>query len=104
MQTVQIWHMSQDSNLVGAWTRRRWVVRKALDKNRALLRTLRNLEGNPEHEGWRVQESKAQWLVQRGFDFQFHTHLDTLSDGRVKVMCFDEGFVMDNGDVELCPE
>ena len=96
--------MSQDSNLVGAWTRRRWVVRKTLDKNRALLRTLRTLKGNPEHEGWRVQESKAQWLVQRGFDFQFHTHLDTLSDGRVKVMCFDEGFVMDNGDVELCPE
>ena len=96
--------MSQDSNLVGAWTRRRWVVRKALDKNRALLRTLRTLEGNPEQEGWRVQENKAQWLVQRGFDFQFHTHLDTLSDGRVKVMCFDEGFVMDNGDVELCPE
>ena len=96
--------MSQDSNLVGAWTRRRWVVRKALDKHRALLRTLRTLEGNPEQEGWRVQESKAQWLVQRGFDFQFHTHLDTLSDGRVKVMCFDEGFVMDNGDVELCPE
>ena len=96
--------MSQDSNLVGAWTRRRWVVRKALDKNRALLRTLRTLEGDPEQEGWRVQESKAQWLVQRGFDFQFHTHLDTLSDGRIKVMCFDEGFVMDNGDVELCPE
>ena len=104
MQAFQIWHMSQDSNLVGAWTRRRWVVRKALDKNRALLRTLRALEGHPEQEGWRVQESKAQWLVQRGFDFQFHTHLDTLSDGRVKVMCFDEGFVMDNGDVELCPE
>ena len=96
--------MSQDSNLVGAWTRRRWVVRKALDKNRALLRTLRTLEDNPDQEGWRVQESKAQWLVQRGFDFQFHTHLDTLSDGRVKAMCFDEGFVMDNGDVELCPE
>lgn len=96
--------MSQDSNLVGAWTRRRWVVRKALDINRALLRTLRTLEDNPDQEGWRVQESKVQWLVQRGFDFQFHTHLDTLSDGRVKVMCFDEGFVMDNGDVELCPE
>lgn len=80
------------------------MVRKALDKNRALLRTLRTLEGNPEQEGWHVQESKAQWLVQRGFDFQFHTHLDTLSDGRVKVMCVDEGFVMDNGDVELCPE
>ena len=91
MQVLQIWHMSQDSNLVGAWTRRRWVVRKALDKNRALLRTLRTLEGNPEHEGWRVQESKAQWLVQRGHDFQFHTHLDTLRDCRVKVMCFDEG-------------
>ena len=80
------------------------MVRKALDKNRALLRTLRNLEDSASHEGWRVQESKAQWLVRRGFDFQFHTHLDTLSDGRVKVMRFDEGFVMDNGDVELCPE
>ena len=96
--------MSQQSNLAGAWTRRRWMVRKALDKNRALLRTLRNLEDSTSHEGWRVQESKAQWLVRRGFDFQFHTHLITLSDGRVKVMCFDEGFVMDNGDVELCPE
>ena len=80
------------------------MVRKALDKNRALLRTLRNLEDSTSHEGWLVHASKAQWLVRRGFDFQFHTHLDTLSDGRVKVMCFDEGFVMDNGDVELCPE
>ena len=80
------------------------MVRKALEKNRALLRTLRNLEDSTSPEEWRVQESKAQWLVRRGFDFQFHTHLDTLSDGRVKVMCFDEGFVMDNGDVELCPE
>ena len=96
--------MSQQSNLAGAWTRRRWIVRKALDKNRALLRTLRSLENNTNQDRWRVHESKAQWLVRRGFDFQFHTHLDTLSDGRVKVMCFDEGFVMDNGDVELCPE
>ena len=96
--------MSQQSNLASTWTRRRWMVRKALDKNRALLRTLRTLEDNSGQDGWHVQESRAQWLVQRGFDFQFHTHLDTLSDGRVKVMCFDEGFVMDNGDVELCPE
>ena len=96
--------MSDQSNLAGAWTRRRWIVRKALDKNRSLLRTLRTLEDNTDLDGWRVHESKAQWLVQRGFDFQFHTHLDTLSDGRVKVMCFDEGFVMENGDVELCSE
>ena len=80
------------------------MVRKALDKNRALLRTLRALEDNSDQDEWRVRESKAQWLVLHGFDFHFHNHLDTLSDGRVKVMCFDEGFVMDNGDVELCPD
>ena len=80
------------------------MVRKALDKNRALLRTLRALEDNSDQDEWRVRESKAQWLVLHGFDFHFHTHLDTLSDGRVKVMCFDERFVMDNGDVELCPD
>ena len=80
------------------------MVRKALDKNRALMRTLRALEDNSDQDEWRVRESKAQWLVRRGFDFHFHTHLDTLSDGRVKVMCFDEGFVMENGDVELCPD
>ena len=96
--------MSQDSNLNGAWTRRRWMVRKALDKNRALLRTLRTLEDSPDSHGWHVEESKAQWLVQRGFDFHFHTHLDTLSDGRVKVMCFDEGFVLQDGDVQPCSE
>ena len=80
------------------------MVQKALDKNRALLRTLRALEDNSDQDEWRVRESKAQWLVLHGFDFHFHTHLDTLSDGRVKVMCVDEGFVIDNGDVELCPD
>ena len=80
------------------------MVQKALDKNRALLRTLRALEDNSDQDEWRVRESKAQCLVRRGFDFHFHTHLDTISDGRVKVMCFNEGFVMDNGDVELCPD
>ena len=78
--------MSQQSNLASAWTRRRWMVQKALDKNRALLRTLRALEDNSDQDEWRVRESKAQWLVLHGFDFHFHTHLDTLSDGRVKVM------------------
>lgn len=62
------------------------MVQKALDKNRALLRTLRALEDNSDQDEWRVRESKAQWLVLHGFDFHFHTHLDTLSDGRVKVM------------------
>ena len=80
------------------------MMRKALDKNCALLRTLRALEDNSDQGEWRVRESEAQWLMRRGFDFHYHTHLDTLSDGRVKVMCFDEGFVMDNGDVELCKD
>ena len=34
------------------------MVRKALDKNRALLRTLRTLEDSPDSHGWHVEESK----------------------------------------------
>ena len=38
---------------------------------------------------------------QRGFDFDYHTHLKTSKEGKVVVMCFDEGYTIDKGTVKL---
>ena len=77
-----------------AWNLPTWRVRKKLERNRALLRTLRA-------KNWMAAEEVCQWLTRRGFDFQYHTHLCATEDGRVAVMCFDEGYTIDGGHV--CP-
>ena len=72
----------------------KWRVRKALERNRSLLRTLRE-------SGLRAEEAPNDWLVRRGFDVNFHTHLETTGEGKLVVMCFDEGYTIEQG--EICP-
>lgn len=61
-----------------------------LQRNRSLLLALRKstyAKYNPE--------DRAFWLRQQGFDFNFHTHVLSLQDGRMAIMCYDEGYVLD---------
>ena len=73
----------------------KWRVRKALERNRSLLRTLRETE-------LRAEEAPNAWLVRRGFDVNFHTHLETTGDGKLVVMCFDEGYTIEQGEIRPC--
>jgi len=82
--------MRQQQREWSSWSRRSWKVKRTLERNRALLRHLRGSE--------RVAKEEAtQWLVRRGFDFDYHTHLSTTDDGHLLVMCYDEGYVLDEG-------
>ena len=74
----------------------KWRVRKALERNRSLLRTLREA-------GLRAEEAPNDWLVRRGFDVNFHTHLETTGEGKLVVMCFDEGYTIEQGEIRPCP-
>lgn len=61
-----------------------------LQRNRGLLVALRKstyAKYNPE--------DRAFLLRRQGFDFNFHTHVLTLQDGRMAIMCYDEGYVLD---------
>lgn len=72
------------------WSRETWKVKRALDRNRALLKALRTRDCQA-HEG------PNEWLSRRGFDFQFHTHVTTTEKGQLAVMCFDKGYVLEEG-------
>lgn len=65
-------------------------VDRTLQRNRSLLKRARSeaLDARPADETFR-------WLRRQGFDFNFHTHLSTLPDGRLAVMCYEEGYVVE---------
>ena len=61
-----------------------------LQRNRTLLVALRKstyAQFNPE--------DRAFWLRRQGFDFNYHTHVMPLKDGRLAIMCYDEGYVLE---------
>lgn len=64
-------------------------VEKILIRNRSLLLALRQktrLE--------LTEEGRFIWLRRNGFDFNFHTHVHPLEDGRLAIMCFEEGYIL----------
>jgi hypothetical protein len=65
-------------------------VDRTLQRNRSLLKKARieALDARPAEEAFR-------WLRRQGFDFNFHTHISTLPDGRLAVMCYEEGYVVE---------
>lgn len=87
--------MNQDKRKLGGWTRTSWKVKRALERNRALLRAWRSQ--HPDGETPNVAEQSNEWLTRRGFDFQFHTHVTATNDGKLAVMCFDEGYILEDG-------
>lgn len=69
-------------------------VDQVLQRNRSLLSALRK---NPFEK--LNPEDRAYWLRQQGFDFNFHTHVQMAHDGRMVIMCYDEGYVLEGDGV-----
>ncbi|HBP44356.1 MAG TPA: hypothetical protein DD635_00515 [Flavobacteriales bacterium] len=65
-------------------------VDHVLQRNRLLLASLRK----SPYADYNA-EDRAFWLRRQGFDFNFHTHVLPLKDGRMAIMCYDEGYVLD---------
>jgi hypothetical protein len=70
-------------------------VDQILYRNRSLLIRMReNMKSITS-----TSEARAFWLRRRGFDFNFHTHVLTLHDGRMAIMCYEEGYLLDGNGV-----
>ena len=61
-----------------------------LQRNRSLLVALRKSAYTQFNA-----EDRAFWLRRQGFDFNYHTHVMPLKDGRLAIMCYDEGYVLE---------
>lgn len=81
------------SKASAGWMR---TIDRVLLRNRVLLRKSR---GITEVAG-RAEETFA-WLRSRGFDFNYHTHVVVLEDGRTAVMCYEEGYVVTRAGVVI---
>jgi len=73
-------------------------VGRVLDKNRGLLKELRMVS----HMSNSAEESYS-WLKGNGFNFNYHTHIEALIDGRLAIMCYEEGYVLETDGVTLFP-
>ena len=69
-----------------------------LDKNRALLKRLRQKDNINL-----LADRSFKWLRVKGFNFNYHTHIDSLPDGRLAVMCYEEGYVIVVDGIILLP-
>lgn len=65
-------------------------VDHVLQRNRSLLVDLRKSTYAQLNA-----EDRAFWLRRQGFDSNFHTHVVPLQDGRMAIMCYDEGYVLE---------
>ena len=88
--------MNENNENATGWSRSKWKVRRTLERNRTLLRSLR------EHASVAEEDANA-WLVRRGFDFEYHTHVLTTLEGELVVMCYDEGYTLDRGGIQPWP-
>ena len=88
--------MNENNENVTGWSRSKWKVRRTLERNRTLLRSLR------EHASVAEEDANA-WLVRRGFDFEYHTHVLTTLEGKLVVMIYDEGYTLDRGGIQPWP-
>lgn len=88
--------MNENNENATGWSRSKWKVRKTLERNRTLLRSLREQASVAE-------EDANAWLVRRGFDFEYHTHVLTTLEGKLVVMCYDEGYTLDRGGIQPWP-
>ena len=61
-------------------------VEKVLIRNWSLLVSLKDSVKDEMTE-----EGRMIWLRRKGFDFNFHTHVQPLDDGRLAIMCYEEG-------------
>ena len=73
-------------------------VGRVLDKNRSLLKKLRR-----QNKVSKCAEKSYSWLQNNGFDFNYHTHIESLVDGKLAIMCYEEGYVLEADGVKLFP-
>ena len=73
-------------------------VGRVLDKNRSLLKRLRH-----QNKVSKCAEKSYSLLQNNGFDFNYHTHIELLVDGKLAIMCYEEGYVLDADGVKLFP-
>ena len=73
-------------------------VGKVLDKNRSVLKKLRYQNSLSQYA-----EKSYSWLRNNGFDFNYHTHIESLVDGKLAIMCYEEGYVLEADGVKLFP-
>jgi len=77
---------------------RKQAVDEVLNHNRFLLKRLRQ-----EEKISILAERSFKWLRTKGFNFNYHTHVGPLPDGRLAVMCFEEGYVLEPDGIHLLP-
>ena len=73
-------------------------VGRVLDKNRSLLNKLRR-----QNKVSKCAEKSYSWLHNNGFDFNYHTHIESLVDVKLAIMCYEEGYVLEADGVKLFP-
>ena len=88
--------MNENNENATGWSRSKWKVRRTLERNRTLLRSLREQVSVAE-------EDANAWRIRRGFDFEYQTHVLTTLEGKLVVMCYDEGYTLDRGSIQPWP-
>lgn len=73
-------------------------VGRVLDKNRQLLKALRH-----ESSLAKNSEKSYRWLKDNGFNFDYHTHIEPIEDGKLAIMCYEEGYVLESDGILLFP-
>ena len=73
-------------------------VDQILRRNRALLADVRS----KMHRQFTSLDC-AYWLRRKGFNFDFHTHILHLADGRMAFMCYEEGYLLDGNGIVPWP-
>ena len=77
---------------------RKQAVDEVPNHNRFLLKRLRQ-----EEKISILAERSFKWLRTKGFDFNYHTLVEPLPEGRLAVMCFEEGYVLEPDGISLLP-
>ncbi|MDA9835670.1 hypothetical protein N9C00_01810 [Flavobacteriales bacterium] len=86
------------TNYITELSERKHAVDEVLNHNRFLLKRLRQ-----EEKISIIAERSFKWLRTKGFDFNYHTLVEPLPEGRLAVMCFEEGYVLEPDGISLLP-
>jgi len=54
-------------------------------------------------EIYKSSEKSYKWLKDQGFNFYYHTHIEPVEDGKLAIMCYEEGYVLEADGVKLFP-
>ena len=74
-------------------------VGKVLNKNRSLLKKLRHKNSMSQ-----CAEESYSGLRNNGFDLNYYPHIESFVDGKLAIMCYGEGHVLEADGVKLFPK